>query len=124
MDRALFSLHSYILDRPAFVAVERCPPQQDCCKSHAALHSAINIVLDIVEAHKTCTTSCTAPSLPYLIRAALEQVNRKTAWEHDNWSQSAEQRLRTSLDHFPKQREEDGLDLQDTSHHYSVIDTR
>jgi hypothetical protein len=100
MDRALFALHWHTLDLQASLAVEEYQPRQDCCKSHAALHTAINIVLDIVEAHKTCTTSCTAPSFPYLIRAALRHVYKKTAWEDDSWSQSAEERLRTSLDQF------------------------
>jgi hypothetical protein len=80
--------------------VQRHQPQQHCCKSHAALNTAINMVLDIVEAHKTCTTSCPAPSLPYLIRAALNLVYRNTEWAEEDWLRSAEVRFRTSLEKF------------------------
>ncbi|KAH7355887.1 hypothetical protein BKA66DRAFT_474397 [Pyrenochaeta sp. MPI-SDFR-AT-0127] len=107
--RALFALHWRILVLQAGLAVERSQPQQDCCKSHAALNTAINIVLDIVVAHKTCTALCIAPSLPYLIRAALKHVYGKTKWEEDDWLRSVEERLRTALDQFAHHHEGNGL---------------
>ena len=108
-DRALFVLHGHILDLQAGIDVEGCHFQQNSCKSQAALKTAINIVLDIVEAHKTRTVSRTAPSFPYLVRAALEQLYRQTEWEEVGWLQSAEERLRTLLDQIAQHSEGDIL---------------
>ncbi|KAF2198505.1 hypothetical protein GQ43DRAFT_474482 [Delitschia confertaspora ATCC 74209] len=102
--RALFTLHWHILDLFSGLADEQYQALQDWCKSHAALNTTTKIVVDVVEAHEgdhaSVTSAYTAPSYPYLIRAALQHIYKKNGWEEDAWLRSAEERLRTSLNRF------------------------
>jgi hypothetical protein len=71
-------------------------------RSHAALDTATKMVLNIAEAQRN--SDMVAPSLPYIIRAALEHIYGKADWKDDSWLRSAEERLRTSLDRFNQGR--------------------